>query len=63
MLVVWFYDFIYFFIVGVDGVVFSWFMDGFGRYVECVIIGFFYFFIVYDVNWEYVYGCGLNIFF
>lgn len=61
MSLTWSFDSIYLSSAGVDGAVFSWFMDGFGRYAESVTIGSLYSTIVYDPNRKYIYGCGPNI--
>lgn len=61
MSVAWSHDSIYLSTAGVDGAVFSWFMDGFNRYAESVTIGSLYSCIVYDANRKYIYGCGPNI--
>lgn len=59
--VTWSPDSIYLSSAGTDGAVYSWFMDGFLRYAECVTKGSSYSSILYDRNRKYIYACGPHI--
>jgi WD40 repeat protein len=47
--------------IGIDGAIYSWFMDGFHRYAERVTKGSMYSCLQYDQHRKVIYACGPNI--
>lgn len=47
--------------IGIDGAIYSWFMDGFHRYAECVTKGSVYSCLQYDQHRKVIYACGPDI--